>query len=76
MKLYEMSIEVMLPLYRFLLRKLNKDALNVVLQYVFGDLKRFRSIEEGEKGSMMEEVCRENILSERDLDQFLHYELC
>jgi hypothetical protein len=66
-----MSRGVMLALYRYLLRKLNKDTVNLVLQYVFGGERRLVLDEEGRmKG------CGGNILSEKDLDGFLRYELC
>ncbi len=67
--LFRMSRGVMLALYRYLLRKLNKDTVNVVLQYVFGDMRRVGP------GELEEKICRGNILSEEDLDECLRCEL-
>jgi hypothetical protein len=75
-----MSRGVMLGLYRYMMRKLNKDTVNVVLQYVFGSMRRvkqwtatFASSKDGDRE--VEEICRGDILSEEDLNVYLRHEL-
>ncbi len=67
-----MSRPCFLPLYRYLLRKLNKDTLNVVLKYVFGETRRTIVVEAEDISQV---VCTENILSIEDFDAFLRHEL-
>ncbi len=71
-KLYAMSRLCFLLLYRFLLRKLNKDAVNVVLLYAFGNTSRAVARPDGDEAPMK---IGENLLSEEELDAFLRYEL-
>ena len=71
-KLYEMSRPIFLPLYRYLVLCLNKDTVNIIIHYLFGDTSRT-----GWSASAFERVTTstENILSEENFDAFLKYEL-
>ena len=73
-KLYSLSKGCMLSLYRYMMRKLNVDAVNIVLQYMFGDMRRVRGGLSDEESETIV-ICRGNILSEKDLDVFLLHEL-
>jgi hypothetical protein len=75
----------MLALYRRLVAELNKDTVNIVLQYVFGDMRRVLvdgNVQEYDDDNAAEdeqryegEICGAYVLSEEDLDCFLRHEL-
>lgn len=77
-----MSRPVFLPLYRYLVLMLNRDTVNIVLHYFFGDPMMVTYIkplwdsdEEDYYDQPQPRCCWKDILSERDLVTFLKCEL-
>ena len=58
-------------MYRALDQALDKDTVNIILQYLFGNTRRVLGTGEED----CSEISGENILTEADFDAFLQYEL-
>jgi hypothetical protein len=61
-------------LYRWLVRKLNSDVVNLTLKYLFGYTKRaLRLSADEDEGQKV--MVGSDILNEQDFDAFLQHEL-